>query len=199
MVFIFFKLDNATCVRNIIECERVRKIIEIEDLKRILFSSHVIFVEGKSDKNVLQSIFRHTFATPDMSMDEKDKSLSYEIISMGGKDSRDKVADFCRSMNIKYCFLLDRDAYIKMNKDGISGKVPYLDLEFSKISDFLENRFEELSERLAIKENTFIWMHGDLEDFLLSEPNAWQKMCKVMEFENQKMHTKMKKKLLKEL
>lgn len=131
-------------------------------------------------------------------MDEKDKSLSYEIISMGGKDSRDKVADFCRSINIKYCFLLDRDAYIKMNKDGISGKVPYLDLEFSKISDFLENRFEELSERLAIKENTFIWMHGDLEDFLLSEPNAWQNMCKVMEFENRKMHTKMKKKLLKE-
>lgn len=197
-VFIFFKLDNATCVRNIIECERVRKIIEIEDLKRILFSSHVIFVEGKSDKTVLQSIFRHTFATPDMSMDEKDKFLSYEIISMGGKDSRDKVADFCRSINIKYCFLLDRDAYIKMNKDGISGKVPYLDLKFSKISDFLENEFEALSERLAKKENTFIWMHGDLEDFLLSVPNACKNFCKVIDLENRKMDTKIKKTLLKE-
>lgn len=52
-VFIFFKLDNVICVRNIIECECVWKIIEVEDLKRILFLLYVIFVEGKFDKIVL--------------------------------------------------------------------------------------------------------------------------------------------------
>lgn len=108
-----------------------------------------------------------------MLMDEKDKFLSYEIIFMGGKDLRDKVVDFCCSINIKYCFFLDWDVYIKMNKDGIFGKVLYFDLEFSKISDFFENRFEELFEWLVIKENIFIWMYGDLEDFFLSEFNVW--------------------------
>lgn len=52
-VFIFFKLDNVICVRNIIESECVWKIIEMEDLKRILFLLYVIFVEGKFDKIVL--------------------------------------------------------------------------------------------------------------------------------------------------
>lgn len=108
-----------------------------------------------------------------MLMDEKDKFLSYEIIFMGGKDFRDKVVDFCCSINIKYCFFLDWDVYIKMDKDGIFGKVLYFDLEFSKISDFFENRFEELFEWLVIKENIFIWMYGDLEDFFLSEFNVW--------------------------
>lgn len=41
-------------------------------------------------------------------------------------------------------------------------------------------------------------MHGDLEDFLLSEPNAWRKICTAMDLENRKMNKKKKKNLLKE-
>lgn len=52
--FIFFKNDKTACARNICQLTNinfVRKIIEVEDLKRILFSSHVLFVEWKLTKS----------------------------------------------------------------------------------------------------------------------------------------------------
>lgn len=113
--FIFFKKGIDSFVKNIGALDEsgiVRKIIEVEDLKRLLFSSHVLFVEGKSDKIVLQSIFTHIFLskrkTPDM--------LSYEIIQMGGKDSQCLLTKFCERINIEHCFILDKDAYIKTQK-----------------------------------------------------------------------------------
>lgn len=93
----------------------VRKFIEIEDLKRVLFSSHALFVEGKSDKIVLQSLIRHFFTTPD----NNPEFLSFEIIPMGGKTIKEKIASFCKSINIKYGLILDRDAYMKTKNKKI--------------------------------------------------------------------------------
>lgn len=149
--FIFFKKGIDSFVKQIgdlDECGIVRKIIEVEDLKRLLFSSHVLFVEGKSDKIVLQSIFTHIFLsnrkTPDM--------LSYEIIQMGGKDSQDPLTKFCERINIELCFILDRDAHIMTKKEN--------------------ETFDEFSNRLAKEKHTFVWEKGDLEDFLLNGDDA---------------------------
>lgn len=149
--FIFLKKGIDSFVRRIgdlDECGIVRKFIEVEDLKRLLFSSHVLFVEGKSDKIVLQSIFTHIF----LSKRKKPDMLSYEIIQMGGKDSKDPLAKFCECINIEHCFILDRDAYIMTKKEN--------------------ETFDDFSNRLAGEKKTFVWEKGELEDFLLDGDDA---------------------------
>lgn len=157
--FIFFKKGIDSFVKKIGTLDEsgiVRKIIEVQDLKRLLFSSHVLFVEGKSDKIVLQSIFTHIVLskrkTPDM--------LSYEIIQMGGKDSQDPLTKFCERINIEHCFILDQDASITTKKEN--------------------ETFDEFSNRLAGEKNTFVWEKGDLEDFLLSGENAFTKLQEIL-------------------
>lgn len=55
-IFIFLKKEINLFVKSIgvfDKCGIIRKMIEIEDFKRFLFSSYVFFVEGKFDKIVL--------------------------------------------------------------------------------------------------------------------------------------------------
>lgn len=140
--FIFFKQNTDSFAENIgvlDKCGTVRKMIEVEDLKRLLFSSHVLFVEGKSDKIVLQSIFTHIFLSGRNRLD----TLSYEIVRMGGKYFVHNLATFCKSINIKHCFILDRDACKTTNQNNSSDDL-----------------------------NTFFWTKGELEDFLLDGDNA---------------------------
>lgn len=146
--FIFLKKGIDSFVEKIgalDECAIVRKNIEVQDLKRLLFSSHVLFVEGKSDKIVLQSIFMHIVLSNRKTLD----MLSYEIIQMGGKDSQDPLTTFCKRINIEHCFILDRDAHITTKKEN--------------------ETFDEFSNRLAGEKNTFVWEKGELEDFLLND------------------------------
>lgn len=180
---IFFKNDKTACARNIRQLTNinfVRKIIEVEDLKRILFSSHVLFVEGKSDKIVVQSILRQIFKDP-RTTQGRQKKLSYEIISLGGKCFRDSVATFCNSIEMKYCFLLDRDAHIDTKLKKVIG-YPKLS-SYDNLRTFLDNEFDSLSEHLAKEKRTFIWKHGDLENFLLSDKNATLKIQEALELE----------------
>lgn len=91
--FIFCIEKCFACVKNIgglLKSNPVRKFIEKEDLKRFLFSSHALFVEGKSDKIVLQTLIRHVFTA----FDNKPEFLSYEIIPMGGKKIKRKNCQF---------------------------------------------------------------------------------------------------------
>lgn len=181
--FIFLKKGIDSFVRRIgalDECGIVRKFIEVEDLKRLLFSSHVLFVEGKSDKIVVQSILRQIFKDP-RTTQGRQKKLSYEIISLGGKCFRDSVATFCNSIEMKYCFLLDRDAHIDTKLKKVIG-YPKLS-SYDNLRTFLDNEFDSLSEHLAKEKRTFIWKHGDLENFLLSDKNATLKIQEALELE----------------
>lgn len=186
--FIFLKKGIDSFVQKIGDldkCGIVRKIIEIEDLKRLLFSSHVLFVEGKSDKIVLQSIFRHIFLSERKISDKTPDMLSYEIIQMGGKDFKDTLAEFCTEINIKHCFVLDRDTYVKKKKKAERGTVEipeYPDIIETdcKLNDFLESKFDELSNLLASQKNTFIWRKGGLEDFLLDNDDAYSKIEDIL-------------------
>lgn len=162
------------------ESNPVRKFIEIEDLKRILFSSHVLFVEGKSDKIVLQTLIRHVFTTSD----DKPEFFSYEIIPMGGKTIKEKIANFCECINIKYGFILDRDAYIKTE----NGKVEIVDYPGYQLQNNLHlnfNReFHKLSRELEKEKKTFIWKDGSLEDFLLSYTRKRGDLTRLLEVQN---------------
>lgn len=71
---------------------------------------------------------------------------------------------------MKYCFLLDRDAHIDTKLKKVIG---YPELSsYDSLRTFLDNEFDSLSEHLAKEKRTFIWKHGDLENFLLSDTNA---------------------------
>lgn len=165
--FIFFKDKVCASVKNIgdlLKSNPVRKFIEIEDLKRILFSSHVLFVEGKSDKIVLQTLIRHVFTTSD----DKSEYFNYEIIPMGGNTIKEKIANFCECINIKYGFILDRDAYMK-TENGIVEIVDYPAYQLRDNSlSYFRREFKKLSGELEREKKTFIWKDGNLEDFLLS-------------------------------
>lgn len=182
--FIFFKENFFACVKNIgglLESNPVRKFIEIEDLKRLLFSSHALFVEGKSDKIVLQTLIRHVFTT----FDNKPEFLSYEIIPMGGKTIKEKIANFCKSINIKYGLILDRDAYMK-TKNGNVEIVSYPNYyqRNYRLRHFLDQEFSRLCKRLKSEKKTFIWKDGSLEDFLLSYHRKRSKITQILKVHN---------------
>ncbi|XP_022298017.2 uncharacterized protein LOC144617478 [Crassostrea virginica] len=161
-----------------------------EDFKILLFSTRVLLVEGKTDKLILQGIFRHRFTTlAEKENIDKHRNISeYQIFSCGGKDAMESVASFCRLMKITHLELLDRDCEIEMDNRGWIWKINdknfegYLD---KPISDFLENAFNSYSD--ILKENgKFIWKAGDLEDMLLSERKHQEEICNILNIKNDK-------------
>lgn len=101
--------------------------------------------------------------------------LSYEIIFMGGKDFRDTLVDFCKEINIRYCFVLDWDIYVKKKKKVekvVLEIVEYLDIIkmgciFEVFFEFSE--FKNLLNRLVSDKKIFIWKRGGIEDFFLDD------------------------------
>lgn len=103
---------------------------------------------------------------------------------MGGKGIAKKIQGFCNALNIKFCILLDRDS---MNTTEMSDNTTICtnlgrenESKSCSISDFLGNEFDELSRQLAEEDNMFIWKHGELEDFLLSESKKSLKICEIL-------------------
>lgn len=129
----------------------------------------------------MQSILRHIFTTP-RSSDKEHAFLSYEIVPMGSETMKDKVANFCESINMKYGFILDRDAYIKAEEGYIISidEYPAYVPRTGKLRDL---RFNDLSEQLKREKKPFLWKGGDLEDFLLSCFNAIDDIAMVLELE----------------
>lgn len=161
-----------------------------EDFKILLFPTRVLLVEGKTDKLILQGIFRHRFTTlAEKENIDKHRNISeYQIFSCGGKDAMESVASFCRLMKITHLELLDRDCEVEMDNRGWIWKINdknfegYLD---KPISDFLENAFNSYSD--ILKENgKFIWKAGDLEDMLLSERKHQEEICNILNIKNDK-------------
>lgn len=178
---LFYKCDNAAYAKNISDLDEwkaVQKIILMEDLKRIIFSSQILFVEGKSDKIFLQTFIKYLIEPQIMSNEGKVNARNYEILSLGGKDVRKTVADFCKCVAIKYRCILDQDAFIKTKKekpDEIAEIVDYPNYKIkeSALKTFRDKEFSDLSELLKKEKKTFIWKDGELEDFLLSGNGVW--------------------------
>lgn len=202
-IFIFSKQDYITSVRNVSEIkdyDKTLKIIEGEELKKILFSSKVLLVEGKSDKIAMQAIFRHCF----QSYSDFEKVLSYQIISMEGKSRTDVMSTFCTQINLKCSLLLDRDTFIDTDGTGritkIREKFKY-EQENISITEFIDDPkgFDELSKFLMQNRNIFIWKDGDLEAFLLSNREKHQDICKLFEVNHADPTSKIKKGIKRKL
>lgn len=188
--FIFFSIEErdkkASYVKNVSNLRnsiKTLKIIANEDLKKILFSTKVLVVEGKTDKTILHAVFRHCFK------DAKEYSqiMSHQIISMEGKEFKDAICEFCTQINVKCRLLLDRDAFIDVDGNGIITKFKYkneiyVDYVNKPITNFLNDSdgFQKFSDELKKNKKTFIWKNGDLEDFLLSKTKKRSDICNLL-------------------
>lgn len=177
--FFFSRKNDVAFAVNIydkLKTNKYFKIVKLEDMKAILFSSKVLFVEGITDKIVLEAIIRHLKQRSSKTYEDILPILSHEICFMGGKELKENVSEFCNRLNINFCLVLDRNAFIeteestkcikKISQDFSS----YYTFNGGLVSDFLKdpNGFEAFSTDLAKSKKTFIWKDGDLEDFLLS-------------------------------
>lgn len=188
--FIFFSIEErdkkASYVKNVGNLRnsiKTLKIIANEDLKKILFSTKVLVVEGKTDKTILHAVFRHCFN------DAKEYSqiMSHQIISMEGKEFKDAVCEFCTQIKVKCRLLLDRDAFIDVDGKGIITKFKYkneiyVDYVNKPITNFLNDSdgFQKFSDELKKNKKAFIWKNGNLEDFLLSKTNKRSDICNLL-------------------
>lgn len=190
--FLFSRSENGAKVVNIYDKLNGNdnlKMLGTTEFKTILFSSKVLFVEGPTDKIILEAIFRKV-KKRSKSFDEHFSILSHDICSMGGKSRAKKIRGFCNALNIKFSLLLDRDSMITTEGLNIKEITPNLNGENESmsctISDFLEKKFDEFSRQLAEKDNMFIWKDGELEDFLLSDSDKSLKICEILKPELKK-------------
>lgn len=184
--FIFFRTVRSACVINVSRPKTYQKILKIvgkEDLKKILFSTKILVVEGKSDKTVVQAIFRHCFKSASPYL----QSMSHQIVSIEGKEFKAAICKFCNQINVKCRLLLDRDAYIEKDANDKITKFKFMKVHFETfkghpISQFLEDSegFKYFSSELQRKKKAFIWKDGDLEDFLLKKTEVRSSICDLL-------------------
>lgn len=185
--FIFSRIEDVARVKNVSDLQNSNealKIIANEDLKKILFSTKVLAVGGKSDKIVLLAIFRHCFQRAV----DYSQIMSHQIISMEGTCFKDDLCEFCAEIDVKCCLILNRDVYIDIDEDDKITNFKFLseqcnDFVGHPISSFIEdrNKFRHFSDELKQKEKAFFWSDGRLEDFLLSKTEKRSTICKLLQ------------------
>ncbi|CAC5363044.1 unnamed protein product [Mytilus coruscus] len=115
-----------------------------EEMKNLLFSSRILFVEGKTDKIVVEAIFRLLIhddkisGDKRISMKQKHFLLATDIRELSGSGNGPKKKEFCKKMKKEIYILFDSDV-----KGGTC----------------LANEDEDESKG----EYTFYWKNGDLE------------------------------------
>ena len=120
--FIFCKKNGMYLIKRFDQAipDKNANLSEIEEMKTLLFSSKVLLVEGKSDKVVLQGIFRHCFnkLASENNGDIDKKIISYQILPCGGWSFTKPVKEFCDNIKVKCLLLLDRDTVIITDNRG---------------------------------------------------------------------------------
>ena len=207
--FIFCKEDKMYLIKSFDQAlpDKNAKLSEIEEMKTLLFSSKVLLVEGKSDKVVLQGIFRHCFiklASEGNVGDRDKKIISYQILPCGGASFTKPVKEFCDEIKVKCLRLLDRDAVIKIDDQGNITSIKEEGFSSSNkkpISEFIcktKDGFDSLSRKLEEKD-IFIWKEGDLEDVLLCDEDMWGDICLTLGVKNDKERQKLKENIKNKL
>lgn len=106
---------------------------------------------------------------------------------MEGKEFKDAICEFCTQINVKCRLLLDRDAFIDVDGNGIITKFKYknelyVDYVNKPITNFLNDSdgFQKFSDELKKNKKAFIWKNGNLEDFLLSKTKNRSDICNLL-------------------
>lgn len=170
-------------VHSLANSENVHKITDTDGLKKILFSSRILCVEGKTDKIFIEAIFEfiRNHGHGCLSKENIQFILGHQIIVQNSNTFQEVIQSFCCPLNVECIVLLDRDAVIRLesrtNPRSIreirvlenSGKRDMFNSWKGKpVKDFLKSEdYKKLSDCLEMK-NTFIWKQGNLEETIQS-------------------------------
>lgn len=114
--FVFSRGENGSNVVNIsdeLKENKYLKLLGTTEFKTLLFSSNVLFVEGPTDKIFLEAIFRKHRQSSE-SFADSFPIIRHGICSLDGKGIVDRMKDFCKKINIKFCIVVDRDVMMKV-------------------------------------------------------------------------------------
>jgi hypothetical protein len=166
-------------VHSLANSEKVHKITDTDELKKILFSSRILCVEGKTDKIFVETIFEfiRNHGHRCLSKENIQFILGHQVIVQNSNTFQQVIRSICSPLNVACTVLLDRDAVIRpesktnpksighIRLTGFSDKQDMFDSWNGKpITEFLKSKdYEKLSNCLQ-RENTFIWKQGNLED-----------------------------------
>ncbi|VDI30730.1 Hypothetical predicted protein [Mytilus galloprovincialis] len=154
-----------------------RHITDVDNLKKLIFAAKVLFLEGTTDKILIEGLFDHHFKYSDDDDNVKSAIHSHQLVVLGSKTFDSKVMKFCEQTSLPAKWLFDRDKYIKVDKTrqeitkvnpplGVEGDYSYF---LNKhVDEFLNDTtgFEDLSKKLSDK-HIFIWKLGELEDTII--------------------------------
>lgn len=166
-------VKSVHSVQRLLENAKACKITDTDELKKIVFSSQILCVEGKTDKIFVQAIFEHMKKTMGM------KSIpAHQIIIMNSNTLFQPVQSVCESLNVKCVVLLDRDAIVKTRSTqqgkiigeirltGITEEKSNLKKKFEgkSLKEFESDEDFETLFKILEEKDIFIWKNGNLEE-----------------------------------
>lgn len=166
-------VKSVHSVQRLLENAKACKITDTDELKKIVFSSQILCVEGKTDKIFVQAIFEHMKKTMGM------KSIpAHQIIIMNSNTLFQPVQSVCESLNVKCVVLLDRDAIVKtrptqqgkiiveIRLTGITEDKSNLKKKFEgkSLKEFESDEDFETLFKILEEKDIFIWKNGNLEE-----------------------------------
>ncbi|CAC5363042.1 unnamed protein product [Mytilus coruscus] len=121
ITFVFSKsILNETICHSICKVplgyDKLCKTEQIQEMTNLLFSSRILFVEGKTDKIVVEAIFRllihddKIYEDKRISMEQKHFLLATDIRELSGSGNGRKKKKFCKKMKKEIYILFDSDA-----------------------------------------------------------------------------------------
>ncbi|VDI31908.1 Hypothetical predicted protein [Mytilus galloprovincialis] len=144
------------------------KLYECEEIKNLLFSSRILFVEGKTDKIVLEAIFRLLIYDENaITTEQKHFLQATDIRELAGAGDGEEKKKFCTSIDKEIYLLYDSDKKIvesldvEKDQNTIGGKrvhtfqwkVGALEQRFIDVLDncYDENMIDRITEVFRIK------------------------------------------------
>lgn len=91
-----------------------RQITDVDNLKKLLFATKVLCVEGKTDKILIEGVFDLISKKSNYKLNEKHDMISHQLIHIGSKTSDYHVREFCKQTSLPCKFVFDRDNYVKL-------------------------------------------------------------------------------------
>lgn len=203
------KIDSSCSLLKVRSSE-LSKVSDIEIIRSVLFATKVLLVEGPTDREVVQGIFteykKKNLGNTGRKIGEFKRDITtYQVVSVNGCQNVQRVRSFCEHIHLPCLCLMDLDTIVHSENDKTvkckkSKKKKKIITGFSRIIDnnnrdywrrYIQDRESlssfiahddslEAARSLELKENTFIWRHGALENAILSSPELnkiiWEKV-----------------------
>lgn len=163
----------------------VQTLADTDDLRKILFSSNILCVEGKVDKILIYALFDYLIdrvnhndfiqiGEIEISRNEIHYISSHQIVALGSHTMEGPVRRCCEILEVKCTSLLDLDAFVKSTdkKKESLVRVQFEECErassFEDLKIFCETQdgFKKLA-KLKEEKRIFFWKVGRLEEVIL--------------------------------